>query len=139
MRNICLSLWLHHQSPRSPDWIQTNGPYLRRILLYSTELPNYIGKRDTTSNISMYSTGRSWSMRTDHKLNFRQLLPLLKHNHFTSASVKDCRANCIYNLIVFAEWTGLEPVASCVTGRHSNQLNYHSIFEPKDGIEPPTY
>ena len=63
----------------------------------------------------MYSTGRIWNMRTDHKLNFRQLLPLLKHNHFTSASVKDCRANCIYNLIVFAEWTGLEPVASTVT------------------------
>ena len=34
-----------------------------------------------------------------------------------------------------AEWTGLEPATSCVTGRHSNQLNYHSFcsslkFEP---------
>ncbi len=27
---------------------------------------------------------------------------------------------------VFAEWTGLEPATSCVTGRHSNRLNYHS-------------
>ncbi len=26
-----------------------------------------------------------------------------------------------------AEWTGLEPATSGVTGRHSNQLNYHSI------------
>ena len=26
----------------------------------------------------------------------------------------------------FAGWTGLEPATSCVTGRHSNQLNYHS-------------
>jgi hypothetical protein len=26
-----------------------------------------------------------------------------------------------------AEWTGLEPATSCVTGRHSNQLNYHSV------------
>ena len=25
-----------------------------------------------------------------------------------------------------AEWTGLEPATSGVTGRHSNQLNYHS-------------
>ena len=26
-----------------------------------------------------------------------------------------------------AEWKGLEPSTSCVTGRRSNQLNYHSI------------
>ena len=25
-----------------------------------------------------------------------------------------------------AEWTGLEPATPCVTGRYSNQLNYHS-------------
>ena len=28
---------------------------------------------------------------------------------------------------MLAERTGLEPATSCVTGRHSNQLNYHSI------------
>ncbi len=27
-----------------------------------------------------------------------------------------------------AEWTGLEPATSGVTGRHSNQLNYHSAL-----------
>ncbi len=27
---------------------------------------------------------------------------------------------------IMAEWTGLEPATSGVTGRHSNQLNYHS-------------
>ena len=26
-----------------------------------------------------------------------------------------------------AEWTGLEPATPGVTGRYSNQLNYHSI------------
>ena len=26
-----------------------------------------------------------------------------------------------------AVWTGLEPATSCVTGRHSNQLNYQTI------------
>ena len=26
----------------------------------------------------------------------------------------------------FAVWTGLEPATSCVTGRHSNQLNYQT-------------
>ena len=52
-----------------------------------------------------------------------------------------------------AEWTGLEPATSGVTGQHSNRLNYHSA-EPRmvqpvagacntgvvgaEGIEPPT-
>ena len=27
----------------------------------------------------------------------------------------------------FAVWTGLEPATSCVTGRHSNQLNYQTF------------
>jgi hypothetical protein len=29
-------------------------------------------------------------------------------------------------LISLAEWTGLEPATPGVTGRYSNQLNYHS-------------
>ena len=38
-----------------------------------------------------------------------------------------------------AEWTGLEPATPGVTGRYSNQLNYHSRFlVGADGIEPPT-
>ena len=28
-----------------------------------------------------------------------------------------------------AEWTGLEPATSGVTGQHSNQLNYHSALD----------
>ena len=28
--------------------------------------------------------------------------------------------------LVLAEWTGLEPATPGVTGRYSNQLNYHS-------------
>ena len=27
-----------------------------------------------------------------------------------------------------AVWTGLEPATSCVTGRHSNQLNYQTAI-----------
>ncbi len=30
--------------------------------------------------------------------------------------------------LVFADWTGLEPATSAVTGRHSNQLNYQSVL-----------
>ena len=29
--------------------------------------------------------------------------------------------------LLLAEWTGLEPATPGVTGRYSNQLNYHSI------------
>ena len=44
-----------------------------------------------------------------------------------------------------AEWTGLEPATPGVTGRYSNQLNYHSksivyIFVVGvEGLEPPTF
>ena len=30
-------------------------------------------------------------------------------------------------IIISADWTGLEPATSAVTGRHSNQLNYQSV------------
>ena len=29
---------------------------------------------------------------------------------------------------ILAEWTGLEPATPGVTGRYSNQLNYHSSY-----------
>ena len=29
----------------------------------------------------------------------------------------------------FAVWTRLELATSCVTGRHSNQLNYHTVLQ----------
>ena len=32
------------------------------------------------------------------------------------------------NFKAFAVWTGLEPATPCVTGRYSNQLNYHTIL-----------
>ncbi len=48
---------------------------------------------------------------------------------------------------MLAEWTGLEPATPGVTGRYSNQLNYHSnpnqsfeLFELAEwtGLEPAT-
>ena len=40
-----------------------------------------------------------------------------------------------------AGWTGLEPATPGVTGRYSNQLNYHSgsYMVGAEGIEPPTF
>ena len=48
---------------------------------------------------------------------------------------------------LMAEWTGLEPATPGVTGRYSNQLNYHSekMLLPDrnlvgaEGFEPPTF
>src|SRR5690606_7958121 len=33
----------------------------------------------------------------------------------------------VARFLVLAEWTGLEPATPGVTGRYSNQLNYHSL------------
>ncbi len=30
-----------------------------------------------------------------------------------------------------ARWTGLEPATPCVTGRYSNQLNYHTAHKKR--------
>ena len=35
-------------------------------------------------------------------------------------------------MLLLAEWTGLEPATPGVTGRYSNQLNYHSTLEGAD-------
>ncbi len=42
-------------------------------------------------------------------------------------------------LLCMAERTGLEPATPGVTGRYSNQLNYHSEMVGAEGIEPPTF
>jgi hypothetical protein len=36
---------------------------------------------------------------------------------------------------MLAEWTGLEPATPGVTGRYSNQLNYHSFCTSCAAIE----
>jgi hypothetical protein len=35
-----------------------------------------------------------------------------------------------------AEWTGLEPATPGVTGRYSNQLNYHSVLSNRLAFQP---
>ncbi len=37
---------------------------------------------------------------------------------------------------MLAEWTGLEPATPGVTGRYSNQLNYHSVWQTACRITP---
>jgi hypothetical protein len=47
----------------------------------------------------------------------------------------------VTGLLLFpcADRTGLEPATSCVTGRHSNQLNYRSFSEWSAKIAPATF
>src|SRR5690606_34177282 len=44
---------------------------------------------------------------------------------------------------MLAEWTGLEPATPGVTGRYSNQLNYHSVVGHRlvgaERVELPTF
>ena len=39
--------------------------------------------------------------------------------------------------LLVAEWTGLEPATPGVTGRYSNQLNYHSALDRFTGHNRP--
>jgi hypothetical protein len=45
-----------------------------------------------------------------------------------TAKKNGLRHFCCNPLILLAEWTGLEPATPGVTGRYSNQLNYHSMW-----------
>ena len=51
---------------------------------------------------------------------------VLQLAHFTKDNGLQHR--CCNPLNLMAEWTGLEPATPGVTGRYSNQLNYHSLF-----------
>ncbi len=51
----------------------------------------------------------------------------IENRHLNRHLIWDKKRNPLWER-VFADWTGLEPATSAVTGRHSNQLNYQSIF-----------
>ena len=63
-----------------------------------------------------------------------------KHPAFMVGHTKKAPQKVTPSLCQMAEWTGLEPATPGVTGRYSNQLNYHSIsMVGAEGIEPPTF
>ena len=57
------------------------------------------------------------------QLLFRELCKCCANRKIKNAN------NLINRLLAFfvAVWTGLEPATPCVTGRYSNQLNYHTL------------
>ena len=46
----------------------------------------------------------------------------------TQKSENPCKSTTYKGFNMMAEWTGLEPATPGVTGRYSNQLNYHSAW-----------
>ena len=44
------------------------------------------------------------------------------------AKIKKALVHQLNKGFFLAEWTGLEPATPGVTGRYSNQLNYHSVL-----------
>ena len=57
----------------------------------------------------------------------RRLTPLREMNAVPAFDSEKENARLRGHLYL-AEWTGLEPATPGVTGRYSNQLNYHSIL-----------
>jgi hypothetical protein len=52
------------------------------------------------------------------------MLPFGKFRPITKPNQKSASTDALF--FKLAEWTGLEPATPGVTGRYSNQLNYHS-------------
>ena len=79
-------------------------------------------------------------MVPNHAFYRTELFPVrsLTWNRTTNSCLE---GDCYIHLTMSpnADRTRLELATSAVTGQHSNQLNYRSLFEPSDGIEPPTY
>ena len=64
--------------------------------------------------------------RHDYTVGFVRLLPSVLPREREITKHNGLQHDCCNPLILLAEWTGLEPATPGVTGRYSNQLNYHS-------------
>jgi hypothetical protein len=73
----------------------------------SVALPIELGRQ-------IFNHGGLRRSRTADTLSFNQVLYQLSYQAY------------ILLYLLMAVWTGLEPATSCVTGRHSNQLNYQT-------------
>ena len=51
----------------------------------------------------------------------------MKINAMIKTLKKIKKGELAFAFLMLAEWTGLEPATPGVTGRYSNQLNYHSL------------
>lgn len=56
----------------------------------------------------------------------------IKNWQAIAKSLETKKASTVKLRLHFADRTGLEPATSAVTGRHSNQLNYRSVFSKRN-------
>ena len=100
------------------------------------ELPNpkeriYSPPRLATS-LPLHRGNKKWWLRTESNrrhMDFQSIaLPteLLSHTIYIYINSRKPTG------IKMAVRTGLEPATSCVTGRHSNQLNYRTVLRGQD-------
>ena len=95
------------------------------------------GQRSVTRRCGM-ARGRSgyalWANPTSAARTYRGWAAGADRAHITRLPAKrvDAKkgAGAPFACLLVAEWTGLEPATPGVTGRYSNQLNYHSALEP---------
>ena len=58
----------------------------------------------------------------------RRIYRLARYGYKKRMSNDDRSQTITHSPLSSAVWTGLEPATPCVTGRYSNQLNYHTIY-----------
>ena len=66
-----------------------------------------------------------WDKKTPIGMHKKGFGAFLVHFFGHKKSLQDWKS--IACRLFFSVWTGLEPATPCVTGRYSNQLNYHTI------------
>ena len=69
----------------------------------------------------------SISRRLENAAGITDVTPLCNTTENADISALSCVRNHRSLRVLLAEWTGLEPATPGVTGRYSNQLNYHSL------------
>jgi hypothetical protein len=62
------------------------------------------------------------------RFELRQLSPPQPTNQTNKNETQKNKGRRAAPFQIVAEWTGLEPATPGVTGRYSNQLNYHSAY-----------
>ena len=118
---------------KSGNGISNPEKAIEKALQLSTEIAtvwassDYSGKEKLQKLIfpeGIYYNRENASFRTTKMNTVFSLIASLSSN---SGQKEKGQTSVDTNLSLFADWTGLEPATSAVTGRHSNQLNYQSV------------
>ncbi len=118
---------------KSGNGISNPEKAIEKALQLSTEIAtvwassDYSGKEKLQKLIfpeGIYYNRENASFRTTKMNTVFSLIASLSSN---SGQKEKGQTSVDTNLSLLADWTGLEPATSAVTGRHSNQLNYQSV------------